>query len=103
MRGVPQSGANRAVGEAVAVSVRVGKRKDRVMQEDYDRGKCAALVKEGREITDLLKAETESIRRQMARALEGGEDEPLDALEATRGASTVEEGATGKSFWQFWR
>jgi hypothetical protein len=45
----------------------------------------------------------ESIRRQMARALEGGEDEPLDALEATRGASTVEEGATGKSFWQFWR
>jgi hypothetical protein len=92
-----------AVREAVAVSVRVGKWKDRVMQEDYDPEKCAALVKEGREITDLLKAETESIRRQMARALEGGEDEPLDALEATRGASTVEEGAAGKSFWQFWR
>lgn len=103
MRGVPQSGANRAVDEAVAVGVRVGKRKHRVMQENYDRGKCAALVKEGREITDLLKAETESIRRQMARVLEGGEDEPLDELEGTRGASTLEEGAAGKSFWQFWR
>ena len=98
---VPQSGANRAVGEAGGLSVRLGKRKDRVMQEDYDRGKCAALVKEGREIADQLKAETESIRRQMARVLEGGEDEPLDALERTRGANVSQ--AAGKSLWQFWR
>ena len=100
---MPQSGANWAVGEAVAVSVRVGKRKDPVMQENYDRGKCAALVKEGREITDRLKAETESIRRQLARALEDGEDEQLDALEETRGANILEEGEVGKPFWQFWR
>jgi hypothetical protein len=35
-----------------------------IMPEDYERGKCAALVKEAREITDHLKAEAESIRRQ---------------------------------------
>ena len=37
----------------------------------------------------------------MARVLEGGEDEPLDELEGTRGANILEEGAAGKSFWQF--
>jgi hypothetical protein len=72
------------------------------MPEDYDRRKCAALVKEAREITDHLKAEAESIRRQMARVLEGGEDEPLDALEGARGAK-VSEREAGRSFWQFWR
>jgi hypothetical protein len=72
------------------------------MPEDYDRRKCAALVKEAREITDHLKAETESIRRQIARVLEGGEDEPLDALEGTRGAN-ISEREAGRSFWQFWR
>jgi hypothetical protein len=72
------------------------------MQEDYDRRRCAALVKEGREITDLLKAETESIRRQMARALEGSVDEPLGAPEGTRD-NVFGEGGVYKSFWQFWR
>ena len=90
------------MGEAVAVSVPLGKRKNRVMHEDYDRGKCAALLKEARAITSQLRAETESIRRQMARVLEGGEDEPLDALEGTRGAN-ISAREAGRSFWQSWR
>ena len=44
----------------------------------------------------------ESIRRQIASVLEGGEDEPLDALEGTRGAN-ISEREAGRSFWQFWR
>jgi hypothetical protein len=59
VRDVPQSGANRAVDEVVGVTVRQGKRKERIMPEDYDRRKCAALVEEAREITDHLKAEAE--------------------------------------------
>ena len=102
MRGVPQSGAKRAVDEAVAVSVRQGKQKERIMPEDYDGRKYAALVKEAREITDHLKAEAESIRKQMARVCEGGEDEPLDVLEGMRGAN-ISEREAGRSFWQFWR
>jgi hypothetical protein len=72
------------------------------MPEDYDRLKCAALAKEAREITDHLKAEAESIRRQLARVLEGGEDEPPDAPEGPRVAN-ISERKTGRSFWQFWR
>jgi len=73
------------------------------MQDDYDREKCLALVKEAHEITHHLKVETESIKRQIGRVLEGGEDESLDALEGTLAANILKEGAVGKSFWQFWR
>jgi hypothetical protein len=82
---------------------RPGKRKDRVMQEDYDRGKCAALIKEAREIAGHLKVETESIRRQMARVLEGGEDEPLEVSEGSGHGNVLGARDVGKSFWQFWR
>jgi hypothetical protein len=73
------------------------------MQEDYDRGKCAALLKEGREIAGQLKVETESLKRQMARVLEGGEDEPLSAFEETEARNASAGRAVSKSFWQFWR
>lgn len=73
------------------------------MQEDYDRIRCAALVKEGREITHQLKTETESIRRQMARALEGSMDEPLGAPERGTRDNLFGEGGVHKPFWQFWR
>jgi hypothetical protein len=73
------------------------------MQEEYDRKKTAALIKEAHEITHHLKAETESLKRQMARVLEGDEDEPIGAPETRLDASISNEQGVGKSFWQFWR
>jgi hypothetical protein len=73
------------------------------MHEDYNREKSAALIQEAQEITRHLKAETESLKRQMARVLEGDEDEPLDAPEGTGHGNVLGGRDVGKSFWQLWR
>ena len=65
------------------------------MQEIYDREKTAALIKQAQDITWLLKAETESLRRQMGRVLKGGEEEPVDALERERATGTSKAGSVG--------
>ena len=72
------------------------------MQDQYDKQKTAALIKEAQEITCQLRAETESLERQMEKVLCGGEDEPLGALEGNA-ANVVHDGAGRKSFWQLWR
>jgi hypothetical protein len=45
------------------------------MSDVYDKERTAALIKEARQITADFKVETESIKRQMDRVLEGGGDE----------------------------
>ena len=73
------------------------------MQMDFDREKCVALVKEAHEITYHLKAETEHLKRQIEKVLEGGDDEPLGERVAARDGHNLGEGAVSKSLWQFWR
>jgi hypothetical protein len=68
------------------------------MQEGYDREKTAALIKEAREITNHLKAETEGLKRQMARMLHGGEDETVGMEEGQKALAIA-----AKPGWSFWR
>lgn len=69
------------------------------MSEIYDKAKTASLIKQAQNITWLLKAETESLERQMWRVLEGSKNEPVDALERERTTGTSKAGSVGKSLW----
>ena len=76
------------------------------MGEEYDKERTAALIKEGQEITAHLKVETQTIKRQMERVLEGGEEETLDAPEGEKVGdepTIVEAASEVKSRWRFWR
>ena len=72
------------------------------MQRDYEKERCAALVKEAHEVAYQLKCETESIERKVGSILEGDEDEPLRPAGATREAKAREERGARKSVWHFW-
>lgn len=54
------------------------------MGVEYDRERSATLIKEAQELIGHLKAETEGIKRQMERVLDGGDDETLDAPEGEK-------------------
>jgi len=73
----------------------------------YDRERVAALIKAARQITDDLKDETEKIKIEMTRVLNGDEydDALLDGPEAEKVANDADfSGRTPpKSFWRFWR
>jgi hypothetical protein len=76
------------------------------MGEEYDKEKTAALIKEGREITAHLKIETQAIKGQMDRMLEGGEDEGIDAHEGKKVGDVptiVQAASEAKSRWRIWR
>jgi len=76
------------------------------MSAEYDKERTAALVKEAQEITSHLKIETEDLRRQMARVLDGGEDEtagPVKSQKVVENASIAEGAIAAKSGWSFWR
>ena len=82
----------------------ISKQGGRILQVDLDRKKCVALVKEAREITFHLKAETEHLGRQIERVLEGGDDELADERMGPGGdQNQAERRPVSKSFWQFWR
>ena len=66
------------------------------MRAQYDKERTAALLKEAQEITSHLKVETEALKGQMARVLNGREDEASDQPEA-------EKAVTATSGWWFWR
>jgi hypothetical protein len=48
---------------------RPGKRKERVMHEDYDRGKCAALIKEARDMSKSKRKASEGRWRECSKAV----------------------------------
>jgi hypothetical protein len=76
------------------------------MEDDYDKEKCAALIKEARTLTAELKVEAEEIKKQMNRVLEGGEDEFIDAAQGETSAdepSILDGVVPRKSFWRLWR
>ena len=64
------------------------------MEVVYDKERAAALIKAAQEITGHLKTETEGIKQQMARVLEGDEDDE---------ATVIAEARPVKSRWRFWR
>ena len=66
------------------------------MSAEFDKERTAALLKEAQEITSHLKVETEVLKRQMARVLDGREDEASDQ---PAGHNAV----TAASRWRFWR
>jgi hypothetical protein len=74
------------------------------MSEEYDRERTAALIKEAQQITADLKVETEEIKIEVTRILNGdeGEDVLLDEAEAERVPHHADLlGATPpKSFWR---
>ena len=55
------------------------------MGDAYDKKRTAALIEEARQITADLKTETEGIKRQMERMLDGEEDGPLDCILGRKG------------------
>jgi hypothetical protein len=76
------------------------------MGEEYDKERTAALIKKGQEITAHLKVETQTIKRQMERVLEGGEEETIEAPKGEKvgdEASILEAAREVKSRWRFWR
>ena len=76
------------------------------MGDAYDKKRTAALIEEARQITADLKTETEGIKRQMERMLDGEEDGSLDASlgEKVERDSDFSEGErVPKFFWRFWR
>jgi hypothetical protein len=69
------------------------------MEDEYDRQRSAALIKEARELTAELKVEVGKIHTQMGRVLDGPvEDADEDHPPVASDASQI-----GKPFWRFWR
>ena len=76
------------------------------MTPEYEKEKSAALVREAHEITRHLKVEIDGLTRQMARVLDGGEDERVGAngrQEIAAGTAIVKGAKVAKSGWLFWR
>ena len=77
-----------------------------LMDDVFDRQRTAALIEEARQITAELKVETEKIKLEMTRVLEGHDVDFLDvaAGEKVAGDCDFSEGErVPKSFWRFWR
>jgi hypothetical protein len=80
--------------------------KEKLVSDEYDKERTAALIKEAQELTAHLKLEVKEIETQMGRVLKGDEDEILDALESENAAHPADvllEPAAGKFLWRFWR
>jgi hypothetical protein len=76
------------------------------MSAEYDKDRTAALVKEAQEITSHLKVETEGLKRQMARVLDGDEEAavgPTASHKVVESASSTTAATAAKSGWSFWR
>lgn len=76
------------------------------MSAEYDKQRTAALIKEAREITNHLKVEMESLKRQIARVLDGDPDEPGTPTENRKvieEMSTADRTIARRSGWLFWR
>jgi hypothetical protein len=73
----------------------------------YDKERIAALIKEARQITDDLKDETEKIKTEMTRVLNGDQDEDtlFDGPEVEKVVNDPDfsRATPPKSFWRFWR
>jgi hypothetical protein len=73
-------------------------RRENVMGGGYDKERTDALLKEAQEITAHLRIETKVLERQMAKVLDGQEDEAVD------NATVVAKAAVGATWnWRFWR
>ena len=68
------------------------------MGAEFDKERTVALLKEAQEITSHLRIETQVLERQMARVLDGREEEPLVDPPVV---AKVAAGATWN--WRFWR
>ena len=66
------------------------------MSSEFDKERTAALLKEAQEIMSHLKVETEVLKRQMARVLDGREDELSDPPAGQMAVAAA-------SRWRFWR
>jgi len=76
------------------------------MPEEYNRERIDQLIKEAREITAHLRAETEKIKAEMARVVDGEDEADVnepDGEKAALDASILAEIAPKKSSWWRWR
>jgi len=76
------------------------------MSAEYDKERTAALIREAQEITRHLKVETEGLEEQVARVLDGGEEEagsPAESQKVAANASIAKGAIAVKSGWSFWR
>jgi hypothetical protein len=77
------------------------------MTVEYNTEKTAALIREAQEITRHLKGEVEGLTQQVARVLDGGEDERVNVAGRQKfgHGAVVVEGVKpkAKSSWLFWR
>jgi hypothetical protein len=73
------------------------------VENEYDKERCAALIKEAKALTADLKIEAVKIKTQMDRVLEGGEDEFAEGKTSADDASILEGVVPRKFFWRFWR
>ena len=71
------------------------------MEEDYDRERSAALIREGKEITNELKVEIGKIRSQMDRVLDGREED-ADECDVDTAPKASKEPGSSQPFWRFW-
>jgi hypothetical protein len=68
------------------------------MGVEFNKERTVALLKEAQEITSHLRIETKVLERQMARVLDGREEEPLVDQPVVANATA---GTTWN--WRFWR
>ena len=75
------------------------------MTEEFDREVTARLLKQAREIAAHLKTETEEIKMEMERVLDGGEEhwDGNAGEKDARAISCLEEVMPRRSFWHRWR
>ena len=64
------------------------------MEVVYDKARAVALIKAAQQITGHLKTETEGIKQQLARVIEGEDDDE---------ASVIAEARPVKTRWRLWR
>ncbi len=76
-----------------------------MMSDVYDKERTAALIKEARQLTADLKIETEKIRIEMSRVLDGDEDKSCEVLDDVTVAHDADfsKVTPPKFFWRFWR
>ena len=76
------------------------------MSDVYDRERTAALFKEARQLTTVLKVEVEKIKIELTKVLEPDEADLVDARNESTEAcdgDLPEEKSAPKFFWRFWR
>ena len=73
------------------------------MTEEYDKERAMALIKQARDLTAQLKAETEEINTHMETVLDGVGDDLDRVDQAALDADILSEVAPKKTLWWRWR